>query len=144
MSKYQTEQKKLLTAYLASNPQKQFSAEELAEIFDDGAEGGGVLGKSTVYRLVVQLTDDGVLRRFPREKGRGWLYQYHSARDCGGHLHLKCTACGALLHLECGMGGELLDHIEKSHRFKVDNTASVLYGLCAACRTVEGTEKIDE
>ena len=144
MSKYQTEQKKLLTAYLASNPQKQFSAEELAEIFDDGAEGGGVLGKSTVYRLVVQLTDDGVLRRFPREKGRGWLYQYHDALDCGGHLHLKCTACGALLHLECGMGGELLDHIEKSHRFKVDNAASVLYGLCAACRTAEGTEKIDE
>ena len=139
MSKYQTEQKKLLTAYLASNAQRQFSAEELAEIFDDGAEGGGVLGKSTVYRLVVQLTEDGVLRRFPREKGRGWLYQYHGAGDCGGHLHLKCTACGALLHLECGMGKELLDHIASMHRFKVNSGTSVLYGLCEHCSDKEGS-----
>lgn len=137
MSKYQTEQKKLLMAYLSSNSQRQFSAEDLAEIFDDGGEGGGVLGKSTIYRLVVQLTEDGFLRRFPKEKGRGWLYQYHGRGDCEGHLHLKCTSCGALLHLECGMGKELLDHVAAMHGFMVDNSASVLYGVCARCRKKE-------
>ena len=141
MSKYQTEQKKLLVAFLASHADRQFSAEELAAVFDSDGEGGRVLGKSTVYRLVVQLTEDGILRRFPREQGRGWLYQYHSAEDCHGHLHLKCKNCGVLLHLECGMGKELLDHIEMIHRFKVDNSASVLYGLCAACRTKEEREE---
>ena len=137
MSKYQTEQKKLLVAYLSSNPQRQYSAEELAEIFDNDKEGGRVLGKSTVYRLVVQLTEDGILRRFPKEKGRGWLYQYHGGVDCGGHLHLKCTCCGALLHLECGMGKELLDHVAAMHGFMVDSSASVLYGVCARCRKKE-------
>ena len=114
MSKYQTEQKKMLVAFLKSHPEKQFSAEELTQIFQEEEESGAP-GKSTVYRLVVQLTDDGILRRFPKQQGRGWLYQYHSAHDCKGHLHLKCVACGSLLHLECGMSGELLTHIENTH-----------------------------
>ena len=46
----------------------------------------------------------------------------------------KCVSCGKLLHLNCGMSEELLEHIEEVHRFKVDNGATVLYGLCADCR----------
>ena len=136
MGKYQTEQKKLLLAFLKAHSDRQFSAEELAQIFE-GDEGAPAMGKSTVYRLVVQMTEEGMLRRFPKTEGRGWLYQYHQAHDCKGHLHLKCTGCGALLHLECGMGSELLSHIESTHQFKVDNTASVLYGLCASCRKTQ-------
>ncbi len=140
MSKYQTEQKKLLTAFLKSHPERQFSAEQLAEIFADEGEEGATLGKSTIYRLVVQLTEDGILRRFPKQQGRGWLYQYHSESDCKGHLHLKCTKCGALVHLECGLSSELLRHIEKNHRFAVDNSASVLYGVCGKCTDEEKRE----
>ena len=91
-------------------------------------------GKSTVYRLVTELYAEGTLRRFPKTEGRGWLYQYHGAGGCSGHLHLKCVSCGKLLHLNCGMSEELLEHIEEVHRFKVDNGATVLYGLCADCR----------
>ena len=91
-------------------------------------------GESTVYRLVTELYAEGTLRRFPKTEGRGWLYQYHGAGGCSGHLHLKCVSCGKLLHLNCGMSEELLEHIEEVHRFKVDNGATVLYGLCADCR----------
>ncbi len=135
MGKYQTEQKKRLISYMREHKNRQFSAEQLSELLsqDIFAE-GKVPGKSTVYRLVSDLTKEGVLRRFPKNEGRGWLYQYHQMSDCCGHLHLKCNRCGKLLHLECGMSKELLTHIEKVHAFEVDNNATVLYGLCASCK----------
>ncbi len=132
MAKYQTEQKKLLLRYMEKSENRQFSAEELAMALI--AEGEKAPGKSTVYRLVTELYSEGTLRRFPKTEGRGWLYQYHGAGGCSGHLHLKCVSCGKLLHLNCGMSEELLEHIEEVHRFKVDNGATVLYGLCADCR----------
>ena len=134
MGKYQTEQKKMLLAFFASNKSRQFTAEEAASVLL-GEESPKSPGKSTVYRLVAQMAEDGYLRRFPKADGRrGWVYQYHEKNDCQGHLHLKCVECGALLHLECGMSSELLTHIEGMHRFKVDNHKTVLYGLCEDCQ----------
>ncbi|MBE6671905.1 MAG: hypothetical protein E7599_00080 [Ruminococcaceae bacterium] len=136
MGKYQTEQKKLLLAFFASHPEQQFTAEEAASALVGEEEGQRSPGKSTVYRLVAEMAEDGHLKRFPKvDGGRGWLYQYHESHGCEGHLHLKCTLCGALTHLECGMSEELLHHIESTHCFKVDNTATVLYGLCGDCRS---------
>ena len=136
MARYQTEQKKLLLAYFSSHPGRQFSAEEVANVFlCVESEHEKVPGKSTVYRLVAEMARDGLLRRFLKtDGGRGWLYQYHNHHDCEGHLHLKCTVCGQLWHLECQLSGQLLSHIEENHQFKVDNTQSVLYGLCGNCR----------
>ena len=108
MAKYQTEQKKLLLRYMEKSENRQFSAEELAMALI--AEGEKAPGKSTVYRLVTELYSEGTLRRFPKTEGRGWLYQYHGAGGCSGHLHLKCVSCGKLLHLNCGMSEELLEH----------------------------------
>ncbi len=146
MGKYQTEQKKLLFAYLAAHPKEQFTAEELANIFlGQEEENDKSPGKSTVYRLVAEMARDGHLRRFPKtEGGRGWLYQYHEREDCAGHLHLKCTCCGALAHLECGMSNELLSHIESMHQFKVDNTATILYGICSTCGKLASQNQVKE
>ncbi len=134
MGKYQTEQKKLLLAFFASNKSRQFTAEEAAEVLL-GEDNQKSPGKSTVYRLVAQMAEDGYLKRFAKADGkRGWMYQYHEKSDCQGHLHLKCVQCGALLHLECGMSNELLTHIESMHRFQVDNHKTVLYGMCENCQ----------
>ena len=136
MGKYQTEQKKMLLTFFALHPDRQFSAEEAANALLGQENGEKTPGKSTVYRLVAEMAAQGHLRRFPKAGGgRGWLYQYHEKHGCEGHLHLKCTGCGSLLHLECGMSEELLHHIESTHRFKVDNSATVIYGLCGACQS---------
>ena len=143
MGKYQTEQKKLLLAFFASHPAEQFTAEEAAcALMGEDENGEKSPAKSTVYRLVAEMATQGHLRRFPKtDGGRGWLYQYHEKHNCDGHLHLKCAVCGSLLHLECGMSNELLAHIENTHGFQVDNTATVLYGVCAECRKEEKLEK---
>ena len=134
MGKYQTEQKKLLIAFMEAHKNEQFSAEELSKILA-GSPGkdGKAPGKSTVYRLVSELAEEGVLRRFPRQAGRGWLYQFHQRNGCSGILHLKCRECGLLQHLDSQTSSMLLKQIRRDLGFTVDNDASVLYGLCASC-----------
>ena len=134
MGRYQTEQKRQLISFMAAHANEQFSAEELAEILVQApGEGVKAPGKSTVYRLVAGLTEEGVLRRFPREGGRGWLYQFHKASGCSGILHLKCSKCGLLQHLDPATSEALLRQIRSDRGFTVDNDTSVLYGLCASC-----------
>lgn len=134
MGKYRTEQKTLLVAFMEAHKNEQFSAEELSEILmRSSKEGGKAPGKSTVYRLVSGLAEEGVLRRFPKSEGRGWLYQFHQRNGCSGTLHLKCRECGLLQHLDREASDALIKQIQHDHGFALDVNTSVLYGLCASC-----------
>ena len=128
MTGYQTEQKKLLLAYLSRHAEEAFSAGELARTLGDCG-----VGKSTVYRLIAQLTDEGILRRFSREGG-GISYQYIGGDACGAPLHLRCTACGRVIHLEGGAAAPLGTLLEKEYGFRLNEGRTVLLGLCADCR----------
>lgn len=134
MGKYQTEQKKIIVGFLKKNRHRQFSADEISRLLcAQTPEGEQAPGKSTVYRLVSELSENGELRRFPKSEGRGWTYQYHSAPDCCDHLHLKCEKCGSFIHLECGEGKQLIEHLKREHGFTIDNEKTVIFGLCEAC-----------
>ena len=128
MKIYRTEKREALASFLRSHQKEAFSLEELCEILcPDGK------GKSTVYRLIAQLTDEGILRRFSREGG-GISYQYIGGDACGAHLHLRCTACGRVIHLEGGAAAPLGTLLEKEYGFRLNEGRTVLLGLCADCR----------
>ena len=89
-------------------------------------------GKSTVYRLISRMVDEGKVRRISDGKTRKVTYQYINAGHCREHLHLKCNACGGLIHLD-----ELTSHILESRIFSVEGFAlddgALLYGKCRDC-----------
>lgn len=128
MQGYQTEQKKILLSYLSSHADRAFSLEELVPPMV--ARG---VGKSTVYRLVARLADEGDVRRYLREGKRGYTYQYFAKEDCHAHLHLRCTACGRVLHLCEDTSGALRALLSADCGFTLDGEKTMLYGLCAAC-----------
>lgn len=125
---YRTEQKKLLLLYLSTHAERAFS---LCELADTMAECG--VGKSTVYRLVAQMCEEGVVRRYAKERGRGYLYQYLNRSDCAAHLHLRCTSCGRITHLgeeETALFERIL---EQNNHFLLDDQRTLLFGRCATC-----------
>ncbi len=129
-NEYNTQQKLLLTDYLKRHSGRQLSANDIFE----GIKACGV-GKSTVYRQIGHLCDEGLLKRFRGENGKSVLYQFVDAdRHCNSHFHLKCKSCGVLIHLDCKKTDELRRHIEKEHRFTINMADTVLYGVCADCR----------
>ena len=92
-------------------------------------------GRSSVYRMLSELYDEGEVAKLPAKDGEsGFVYQYvGNSHRCHTHFHLHCTACGRVTHLECKCGDAIAEALRASHQFSVDRGRSVLYGLCAAC-----------
>ena len=85
--------------------------------------------KSTAYRLIKKLCDDGQVHRFTREGTASSVYQLAGQCCCSEHLHIKCVDCGLLIHLD----NAACDALAKTTGFVIDDEKSMLYGRCADC-----------
>ena len=124
---YNTEKRAELLDFLKFGEGQAFSIEEIcAAILKDGR------GKSTVYRLISRLVDEGAVRRIADGKTRHVTYQYIHFGHCAEHLHLKCKECGRLIHLDGELSCALEKRILKTEGFVLDGGA-LLYGKCESC-----------
>lgn len=129
---YQTEQKKLLIDFLLKHSEKSFTIVEIAEgLSREAAEVAP--GLSTVYRLIPKLVEEGLVKRFPGNQKRRFLYQIVGGEHCAVHFHMKCTGCGKLLHMNNNLSQLLLENILNASRFRVDQGQTVLFGRCGEC-----------
>ena len=129
---YHTVGREKLLSYFAEHPGQQLTVEELTQ---ELAREQVSVGKSTVYRLVGKLYEEGKLKR-THDAARGChTYSYaEDTHDCDGHhFHLKCLGCGRLFHLECRHSETLCEHIEEIHHFRIDSSLTAFYGQCEAC-----------
>ena len=131
MAHYQTAQKKLLLDFLREHSRQAFTIEELAAALE-GREHAP--GKSTLYRLMPLLVQEGRVKRFVRGTSRQFLYQM-MGESCRTHLHLKCSICGQMVHMDHEESLELVRMIDKKYHFSVSEGDTVLFGLCENCRT---------
>jgi Fur family transcriptional regulator, ferric uptake regulator len=109
--------------------QRHLSAED---VYRRIAQDQGDVGLATIYRVLGQLTDVGILVRsvFDAESGKA-VYELHRGKH---HDHLIC--------LECGRVDEFVDDvIERRQRAIAESNGYVLaqhqlslYGYCAGCR----------
>lgn len=126
---YRTEQKTYLLAFLRSNSGRQLSIEEIAASMDSTL----APGKSTLYRLMNSLVEEGLVRRFARDHSRQFVYQLMDGEQCNAHFHLQCVDCGRLVHLDQGATDELQSRILSQHQFLIDGGRTMLYGHCIHC-----------
>lgn len=131
MAHYQTAQKKLLLDFLREHSRQAFTIEELAAALE-GREHAP--GKSTLYRLMPLLVQEGRVKRFVRGTSRQFLYQM-MGESCRTHLHLKCSICGQMVHMGHEESLDLVRMIDKKYHFSVSEGDTVLFGLCENCRT---------
>ena len=117
-------------ALFASRPQECLTVEEAYQaLFKAGSD----VSKTTVYRAISRLCQTGRLRRYaPHESGEAARYQHSPCTQ--SHLHIRCVDCGALAHLHCDEAEAFARHLGQHHGFTLDESQTVLYGLCEACR----------
>ncbi len=128
---YKTRQRADIEEVLKFSKGVHLTAEEIAEILK---EKGCHVGKTTVYRSLERLCDEGKVRKFVPQSGKSACFQYIEAMpECHEHFHLKCVSCGELIHMECERMSDISEHIAEHHGFKVDMLQTVLYGKCQAC-----------
>lgn len=129
LASYNTKQKNMLMDWLTRNSDRSYTIEQLAEGL---AETEDAPGKSTVYRLVNRLVEEGEVKRFVKGNSRHFYYQL-AGSDCNGHLHLKCTSCGALLHMSHEQSEAITTTVLTSSLFSIDSQRTTLFGICAEC-----------
>ena len=128
---YKTAGREALIEFLAKNPDRQFTTQELCL----AVNGDAAHGKSSVYRHLTELCAENTVRKFRSEEQNCSVYQYvGGACDCGRHFHEKCLSCGSLKHLDCLDSMQFAAHLLAEHGFEIDCGQSILYGLCADCR----------
>ena len=132
MAEYVTEQKRILKKILMDNSDRAYTVDELCEKMREEC-GDAAPGKSTVYRLMTHLTEDGTVKQFTRKGSRRAAYQIVAGDHCDCHLHLKCMDCGKLIHLDEGTSDELLLKVRNKSNFSISEEATVLFGRCGEC-----------
>ena len=127
-----TKQGKLVFECFEKNSGKHLRAEDIAEILKVT---GNTVSTATIYRQLERLTAGGYIRKFISSPDEPACYQYAGTqKECSNHFHLKCVMCNKLFHVSCEYLEHLDRHINEHHGFVVDNTRTVLYGVCRECK----------
>ena len=138
MTGYQTEQKRMLLQFLREHCERAYTVEEAVEALRVHG-GASAPAKSTVYRLMQRLVEEGEVKRFAVGNSRRFVYQLMGGEECHSHLHMKCRACGRLFHLEERVSHALARTLATANGFSLDQADTVLFGECADCHRVRGT-----
>lgn len=133
MSGYQTKQRNMLEDFFARHPEQAFAADEVA-LHLRQEQGQNAPSRSTVYRLIAELEEDGVIRRFHQEdRKRKSVYRYLDTRECATHLHVQCEQCGALFHVSHEVSDAIVQMLRAGEHVTLDMAGTLLVGCCDAC-----------
>ncbi|MFF7396260.1 Fur family transcriptional regulator [Achromobacter sp. NPDC008082] len=84
------------------------------------------IGLATVYRVITQLEDAGLLKRTQLD-AHTTVFELN---DKGHHDHMVCTQCGQILESSDPAMAQLVRKIAKRSGFALDSYSLVLYGGC--------------
>ncbi|KAG0753405.1 hypothetical protein G6F22_021463 [Rhizopus arrhizus] len=84
------------------------------------------IGLATVYRVITQLEDAGLLKRTQLD-AHTTVFELN---DKGHHDHMVCTHCGQILESSDPAMAQLVRKIAKRSGFALDSYSLVLYGGC--------------
>ena len=128
---YNTRQRREMMQYLSGHGREHYSVDGFVEAMK---QEGVAVGKTTVYRFLESLAEQGKARKYLSAQGDVSFYQYlEDDSDCDAHFHLLCARCGELYHVECAYMGELTRHVFAAHGFEIDPRQTVLMGICGKC-----------
>ena len=109
--------------------QRHLSAEDVYKtILADGSD----IGLATVYRVLMQFAQAGLLVRSHFESARA-VFELNEGTH---HDHLVCLNCGRVEEFYDAEIGKRQHHIAEAHGFELQEHALALYGFCSApgCR----------
>lgn len=128
MRPYMTAQRRKLMEFLRENPDRQFTAKDIAENLSEEA-----ISVSAVYRNLNALEESGqvvcVLHKGIRDK----YYHCPVSEECRSSLHMTCTKCGKSLHMNAEDADRLIAVQQDKNGFRISTVQTVIYGVCRDC-----------
>lgn len=112
---------------LETSGKRHLSAEDLYRLL---LEKGEEIGLATVYRVLTQFEEAGLVCRRHFEGGQS-VFEL----DRGGHHdHLVCVKCSRVVEFMDEAIEARQKAIARQHGFTLEDHSLVIYGLCLECR----------
>lgn len=119
---------------LEHSDKRHVSAEDVYRALLDR---GGEIGLATVYRVLTQFEQAGMVVRHHFEGGQS-VFELNRG---GHHDHLVCVRCGLVVEFLEPEIEERQEAIAHQHGFRIEDHSLVIYGICPACREKESAAR---
>ncbi|MBI3897831.1 MAG: ferric iron uptake transcriptional regulator [Gammaproteobacteria bacterium] len=96
------------------------------EVYQRLHQGGEDVGLATVYRVLTQFQEAGLVIRHNFEGGRS-VFEINQG---GHHDHMVCVACGQVFEFYDKAIEERQRHVAEQAGFTIDDHALYLFGVC--------------
>lgn len=97
-------------------------------------EEGSDVGVATIYRVLTQFEQAGILLRHHFETGKA-VYELNKGDH---HDHLVCVKCNNVAEFHSPEIEALQDKIASENGYRIVDHALYMYGVCADCQRKEG------
>lgn len=106
------------------------SAEDVYRVLlEEGIE----IGVATIYRVLTQFEQAGILLRHHFETGKA-VYELNRGIH---HDHLVCVKCGLITEFHNEAIENLQNTIAEENGYRIEDHALYLYGVCGDCQKRE-------
>ena len=130
-TEYKTKVRATLFEFLQENSDRGFSAIDLLTYLRLNIEG---VNKTTVYRNLDRLCEQGIIYKYREPEHEGWFYQYSKEHShCNTHMHGKCSLCGKLFHIEDDFIFDFQEKVQKTYGLGIDFGKTLIIGVCQNC-----------
>ena len=108
---------------LDESPQQHLSAEDIYRVLMNSHE---EIGLATIYRVLTQFEDAGLVIRHHFEGGQA-VFELDRGKH---HDHLICIKCGKIVEFVNAFIEEQQEKIAKEAGFKITDHSLIIYGEC--------------
>ncbi len=120
---------------LLENTDKHHMSAE--DVYKSLIEQGEDVGLATVYRVLTQFEQAGIVQRHNFENN---LSVFEIAQE-GHHDHLVCDQCGKIVEFHNEDIEHLQEQVAEEYGFKLSGHSLVLYGICDDEKCRSATKK---
>lgn len=126
-----TKPRRILVEHIFSS-HDHFDADELLDRLPrKGSE--GYVSRSTVYRLLAEFVEAGLLRTFEIDGRTVYEHDYGYPQ----HDHLHCKTCNKLIEFQSDEIFKIRKQLAEEHNFQVETHRLIITGECEQCVTAK-------
>lgn len=133
MAVYKTAQREELLHFLNAHSREAMTISEMYKLMHDSEDYSDIPAQSSIYRLVRDMTDEGILKRTVKGNSRHFVYQLLPCENCKNHIHMKCSVCGCIYHLSEEESNRIKENILRTDSFVLESD-TILSGKCYKCK----------
>ena len=132
MTAYKTPNREYLLRFLKANSNTALTVQKMMYQIRHEHTDGKIPATSSIYRIVKQFVNEGIVIRMMDTHRREFIYQFAEKQEFS-HIYMRCKVCGKLYPMTLHDSERLVQKIQNAESFMIDHDI-ILNGVCKSCQ----------